>query len=86
MGVDKSKLEQLKKDIHSKSKYKDGRQRDYVNEETKEEQIGNRNASGDSNESLEVLDEDNENDNDQANKLYNKMMQNKFGGMGDLIR
>lgn len=33
-----------------------------------------REGSADSNESLEVLDEDNENDTDQASKLYNKMM------------
>lgn len=87
MGADKSKVDLLRKDIFLRSKYKDkSKKNEEQIEEQKEEQVGARNNSADSSESLELLDEDNETDNDQAAKLYNKMMQNKFGGMADLIR
>ena len=53
-------------------------------EEQKEEAY--RNKSQESNESFDTLDGDGENDEDQAGKLYQRLIQNKDGGFGDLLR
>lgn len=91
MGVDKSKIEMIKNQIMLKQKIKENKQKKVEEEEKRgrdveqQEEEKERQNSADSQNSLETLD-DGANEDEQADKLYDKMMQNKFGGMADLIR
>ncbi|CAK93569.1 unnamed protein product (macronuclear) [Paramecium tetraurelia] len=95
LGLDKTKIEQIKNWVSLKQQIKTNKQQklqqtqqQFIQQQEVQEEIPNqqqRPASAESQKSLDTLD-DEEPEQDQADKLYNKMVNNKSGGMGELIR